>query len=314
MTRPELLVMAAGLGSRFGGLKQMEPIGPSGETVMDYSIFDAARAGVERAVFVVRREFERDFHRRVGAKFAKRMDVGYAFQDMDLLPPGFAPPLGRARPWGTGHAVLAAKGAVGGPFIVVNADDFYGRRAYAATADWLTRPDDPGGPESYALVAFRMANTLSPHGPVSRGVCEVGADGTLVSVAEYTGLSAAAGGGARGGVGGVRGSGPDGGPAAFTGAEPVSMNFWGFRPSVFGLLEGLFAKFLEARGLQANAEFYLPDAVDAMIRQGATKVSVLETPDRWLGLTHREDRDGVASRVNGLTAAGEYPDPLWGDA
>jgi dTDP-glucose pyrophosphorylase len=313
MTRPEILIMAAGMGSRFGGLKQMEPVGPNGETVMDYSIFDAVRAGVERAVFVVRREFERDFHRLVGARFAERMDVAYAFQEMDILPPGFAPPPGRARPWGTGHAVLAAKGAIGGPFIVINADDFYGRRAYATMADWLARPGGPAGgagtPESYALVAFRMANTLSPHGPVSRGVCEVGADGTLISVAEYTGLSASGG-----SASGARGFDPGGAPAAFTGAEPVSMNFWGFRPSVFGHLEAMFAKFLEARGQEANAEFYLPDAVDAMIRQGAARVSVLETPDRWLGLTHREDKDGAALRTNELTAAGEYPDPLWGDA
>jgi dTDP-glucose pyrophosphorylase len=313
MTRPELLVMAAGLGSRFGGLKQMEPVGPNGETVMDYSIFDAARAGAERAVFVVRREFERDFHRLVGARFAKRMDVAYAFQDMDLLPPGFAPPPGRARPWGTGHAVLAAKGAMGGPFIVINADDFYGRRAYAAAADWLAGPDGPegsGGTESDALVAFRMANTLSPRGPVSRGVCEVGPDGTLISVAEFTGLSAAAGGVS----GNVSGLGPGGVPAAFTGAEPVSMNFWAFRPSVFDHLEALFAKFLDARGQEECSEFYLPDAVDAMIRRGAAMVGVLGTPDRWLGLTHREDKDGAASRIKELTAAGEYPEPLWGDA
>jgi len=303
MTRPELLVMAAGMGSRFGGLKQVERVGPSGETVMDYSVFDAARAGVERAVFVVRKEFEMDFHRQVGAKFAKRMDVAYAFQEIDMLPKGFEAPGGRMKPWGTGHAVLAAKGVVKGPFMVINADDFYGRGAYTALADWLSAdaPQAPSGCESYALVAFRMANTLSPFGGVARGVCEVDADGTLVSVKEYTTLEASGD--------GVR----DGSSDVFTGQEPVSMNFWGFRPSVFGFLEDMFADFLKAGGLDAKSEFYLPSAVDTMISSKLARVRVLDTPERWFGVTYREDKGYVVSRIQELVANGEYPPSLWGD-
>jgi hypothetical protein len=290
----------------------MEPVGPCGETVLDYGVFDAARAGVERVVFVIRREFEADFRARVGARFAGRVDVAYAFQDMGLLPPGFSPPPGRARPWGTGHAVLSARGAVGGPFIVANADDFYGRRAYAALADWLAGPgaaEGQGGaaaPALYALVAFRMANTLSPFGPVSRGVCEVDSGGWLASVAEYAAISASGG--------GARGVGQDGRAAAFDGQEPVSMNLWGLRPSVFGPLEGLFAEFLGAGGLDADSEFYLPSAIDRMVRSGAAGVRVLETPDRWFGVTHRGDKGRAASRIAELVAAGEYPAPLWGGA
>jgi NDP-sugar pyrophosphorylase family protein len=277
---------------------------------MDYSVFDAARAGVERVVFVIRKEIEGEFHRQVGAKYAKRMDVGYAFQEIDLLPPGFAPPLGRTRPWGTGHAVLSAKGAVRGPFMVINADDFYGRSAYAVLADWLAAPAEvpegtqAHGVEKYALVAFRMYNTLSHFGTVARGVCEVGAGGELASVREYAGLRASGE--------SVRDVGPDGTVTEFTGMEPVSMNFWGFRPSVFGLLEGMFAGFLEARGQDAKSEFYLPSAVDRMINSGMVKVQVLETPDRWFGVTYREDVEHAAASAQELVAMGEYPAPLWG--
>jgi len=291
------------MGSRFGGLKQVERVGPSGETVLDYSVFDAARAGVERVVFVIRKEFEMDFHRQVGAKFARRMDVAYAFQEIDMLPKGLEVPGGRSKPWGTGHAVLAAKGVVKGPFMVINADDFYGCGAYSALADWLSvdAQQVPSDRESYALVAFRMANTLSPFGGVARGVCEVDGDGTLVSVKEYTTLEASGE--------GVR----DGSSDVFTGQEPVSMNFWGFRPSVFGYLEAMFADFLKAGGLDAKSEFYLPSAVDTMIRSRLARVRVLETPERWFGVTYREDKDYVVSRIRELVASGEYPSPLWGD-
>jgi hypothetical protein len=298
MTRPELLVMAAGMGSRFGGLKQVEPVGPAGETVMDYGIYDAARAGVERVVFVIREGIERDFRRLVGDRFAGRMDVGYALQDA-------GPAGGRARPWGTGHAVLSARGAVGGPFMAVNADDFYGRRAYGAMAGWLAEsPESSGGRANYALVAFRMRNTLSRFGAVARGVCGVGAGGELVSVREHTGLVASGG--------GARDVAPDGAVTEFDGTEPVSMNFWGFRPSVFGLLEGMFAEFMDARGRDAESEFYLPGAVDRMVGSGLARVQVLETPDRWFGVTYRGDAECAAARVRELVAAGEYPVPLWG--
>jgi hypothetical protein len=331
MTRPELLVMAAGMGSRFRGPKQVEPVGPCGETVLDYSVFDAMRAGVERVVFVIRKDMEADFHGLVGARLAKRLDVAYAFQDAAALPKGMPPPEGRLKPWGTGHAALSAMGVVKGPFIAINADDFYGRRAYALLADWLgaqhagapaeTPAETPkavkatkamGGPAHYALVAFRMANTLSPFGPVARGVCEVGGDGALRSVREFTGLVALGG--------GVRNTAQDGTVTEFTGAEPVSMNFWGFAPSVFGALEEMFADFLlkasketaGTTGIGAEREFYLPGAIDGMVRAGAARVHVLETPDRWFGVTYREDREHAVQRVGEMIALGEYPHSLWG--
>jgi len=236
-------------------------------------------------VFVVRKEFEMDFHRQVGAGFA-------------------APQGGPPKPWGTGHAVLAAKGAVKGPFMAINADDFYGRRSFAVLADWLAGPAPRGGPEGYALVAFGLANTLSPSGAVSRGICEVGADGELASVRERAALEAH-GGGARAAL-------PDGSFEAFTGAEPVSMNLWGFGPGVFDLLEDLFARFLADRGRGPEAEFYIPGAVDSMIRSGRARVQVLRTPERWFGMTHRGDRGRVASRISELVGLGEYPPSLWG--
>jgi len=294
--------MAAGMGSRFGGLKQVERVGPCGETVMDYSVYDAVRAGVERVVFVIRKEFEQDFHRQVGAGFAKRMDVAYAYQEVSPLPNGLVAPDGRLKPWGTGHAVLAAKDVVTGPLMGINAEAFYGRRAFAVLADWLSlETTSAPSPEPYALVAFRMANTLSPFGPVARAVCEVRSDGTLVSVREHLGLEAFGD--------GVR----DDQAAKFSGQELVSMNFWGFRPSVFGFLERMFEDFLQTGGLDAKSEFYLPSAVDTMLESGLATVQVLETPDRWFGVTYREDKEHVTSRIGELVALGGYPAPLWGE-
>ncbi|MDR0498867.1 MAG: NTP transferase domain-containing protein, partial [Holophagales bacterium] len=269
--RTELLVMAAGMGSRFGGLKQLEPVGPCGEKVMDYSLYDAKRAGVERVVFVIRREFESDFHQQVGSRFAKWMDVAYAFQEIDLLPEGFFVPEGRVKPWGTAHAILAAKDTIKKPFIAINADDFYGRRAFSVLADWLSGPAQPG-PEQYAMVAFQMANTLSANGTVARGVCEVNENGLRKAVEEHTALEPF--------ESGVRDVKSDGSVIKFTGLEPVSMNFWGFRPSIFLHLEELFIDFLKERGQELKSEFYIPFAVDDFIRTGRATVQVLHTPDQ----------------------------------
>jgi len=298
----ELLVMAAGMGSRFGGLKQLEPVGPSGEKVMDYSIFDAKRAGIERVVFVIRREFESDFHQQVGSRFAKWVDVAYAFQEIDLLPKGYFVPEGRVKPWGTAHAVLAAKDTIKKPFIAINADDFYGRNAFKMLADWLAKPTQTG-PEQYAMVAFQMTNTLSANGTVARGVCEVNANGILKAVEEYTALEAH--------EDGVRNIQPDGSVIKFTGMEPVSMNFWGFRPSLFVHLEELFIDFLKKRGQELKSEFYIPFAVDDFIRTGRATVQVLNTPDHWFGVTYREDKEFVVSRIQKLVDSGEYPHSLW---
>ena len=298
---PELLVMAAGLGSRFGGLKQLAPIGPRGEKIIDYSVFDAITAGVERVVFVIRRSLETEFHERVGARFAKVVDIDYAFQETDLLPEGFSVPVGRVRPWGTGHAVLAAKGVVRGSVIVINADDFYGRNTFAVLAGWLSGPDCRGSGH-HAMVAFRMANTLSAAGPVARGVCRHGADGLLIGVSEQPTLSACEGGVGDGSADRV---------PVFTGDEPVSMNIWGFRQSIFGQLEELFAGFMERRGQEVDSEFHLPTAVDWLIRTGRASVRVLSTPDRWCGVTYRGDAEVAAAHIRGLTEAGQYPMPLW---
>lgn len=294
----DLVVLAAGMGSRFGGVKQLDPVGPSGETVMDYAVYDAVRAGIERVVFVIRRELEEAFHAQIGSRYAGSVPVAYAFQELDALPGGRAVPQGRTKPWGTGQAVLAAADVVTGPFIVINADDFYGRRAYEGLAGLLASSTTPG---SYAMVAFPLVNTLSEHGSVSRGVCDV-VDGRLRSVVEHTGLT-------PDGDGVVDVSG-----ARFSGHELVSMNFWGLQPDVFGRLEEQFSEFLDTRGDGPTSELYLPAVIDRLVAEGSATVDVLTSPDQWFGMTYAADRDAVAARLADLVAAGEYPSPLGWDA
>lgn len=301
-TSPELVVMAAGIGSRYGGLKQFDGVGPAGETVMDYAVFDAARAGVERVVFVIRRDMEREFHERCGRRYARRLDVAYAFQELDALPPGFTPPPGRTKPWGTGHAVLSAAEAVRAPFIVCNADDFYGAEGYRLLAECLRAPA-AAPPERYAMVAFELRRTLSEHGTVSRGVCATTCDGLLSGVREYTRIEST--------PAGARHVGPDGSEHVFAGDEPVSLNLWGFRPSLFDELRARFERFLRERSGDAAAEFFLPAVIDELIREGRATVSVLRTSARWFGMTHREDRERVRARLQELHERGEYPPRLW---
>jgi dTDP-glucose pyrophosphorylase len=293
------------MGSRFGGLKQLEPIGPSGEKIMDYGIYDAKRAGIERVVFVIRKEFEKEFHEQVGAHYAKWVAVAYAFQELDNLPKGFDVPQGRVKPWGTVQAILAAKEKITSPFIAMNADDFYGRRAFEVLCSWLSKLVQPtvGGIEQYAMVAFQLAKTLSANGTVARGVCQVSEQGFLMTVAEHTALEAF--------DGGVRDVQSDGHAAVFTGMEPVSMNFWGFGPTLFEHLEDLFLQFLKEHGRELKSEFYIPLAVDTLIRAGKASVTVLNTPDPWFGVTYREDKEHVVSRIQRLVDAGEYPQSLW---
>jgi NDP-sugar pyrophosphorylase family protein len=296
--KAELVVMAAGMGSRFGGLKQLEGVGPGGETVMDYSLFDAKRAGIERVIFVIRKELEEAFREKVGSKYEQWMEVAYAFQELDLLPPGHAIPEGRTKPWGTGHAVLAAKEQVKNPFIVINADDFYGATAFEVLARHLSESGT-----GHAMVAFQLVNTLSEHGTVSRGVCQVSTEGLLQGVTEHTQL---------------QGEGqevvellPDGRTRRFAGTQPVSMNFWGFRPEFLGELETQFLAFLKTHGTEQKSEYYLPAAVDRMIQEGRGSVQVLETPDRWFGVTYREDKAFVEGRIRSLIREGRYPQSLW---
>lgn len=298
---PELVVMAAGMGSRFGGLKQLEPVGPSGETVMDYSLFDARRAGVRRVVFVIRRDLEALFRERIGSRYEAWLDVAYAFQELQTLPPGHRVPEGRTKPWGTAQAVLSARDAVRAPFLVINADDFYGERAYRLMVERLRQPASDGTP-AFAMVAFELARTLSGHGTVARGICAVDGEGHLQSVEEHTALE-------REGEGALE-RGPDG-TVHFSGREPVSMNFWGFTPGIFPALASGFQAFLR-RNPGLKGEFYLPAVVDGLVASRKATVDVLRTPDPWFGVTYREDREEVVARIQALVAQGAYPADLWG--
>jgi hypothetical protein len=300
--KPELLVMAAGMGSRYGGLKQLEQVGPSLETVMDYSLFDAHRAGIGRVVFVIRRELEQAFRDRIGDRYTRWMEVDYAFQDLDDLPGGFQRPADRLKPWGTGHAVLAARDAMQAPFVVVNADDFYGRTAFQRLAAWAAQPQTEAVP-SYAMVAFRLANTLSDHGTVARGICRVSPEGRLETVREWVSL--------RREAEGIFGTDEEGRLHAFQDQVPVSMNCWGFNPSLFPELASRFASFLTERGNDPKAEFFLPQVIDTLLKEGRASIQVLESPDRWFGVTYQEDKALVQAEIRSLVEAGTYPRDLW---
>jgi hypothetical protein len=294
-----LVVMAAGLGSRYGGLKQIEPVGPAGETLLDYSVFDALRAGFTRLVFVIRRDIEGAFREAVLRRYEKRAELALAFQEMTQVPAGFVAPAQRVRRWGTGHAALAAAGQVKAPCAVINADDFYGREAFASLA--MALDDDPGQPPAQALVVYRLADTLSEHGGVARAVCRSEA-GWLLSVEEFTDIE-------RCGAS-LQGVGPDG-TATLTGREPVSLNLWGFHPGIFPLIAERFEAFLRERGTDMNAEFYVPHAVNDLVRSGSIRVRLVPTNSRWFGITYREDAPSVRERVRALVASGAYPDKLF---
>lgn len=284
-----VVILAAGMGSRYGGLKQLDAVGPGGETLLDYAVHDAVRAGFSRVVFVIRRAFEAEFRSQVGARYAGVIRVDYVFQELDALPAGFTTPSERTKPWGTGHAVWCARAAIDGPFAVVNADDFYGRDSFVQLARFL-RATSEGRP-AVALVGFTLANTLSENGAVSRGVCAVRDDGLLRDIVEHTGIRR-----------------EDVGPGGlFTGNEIVSMNCWAFTPAIFAGLERRFAEFLRNRATDPKAEFYLPAAVSELIGSGAVDVQVLPTQASWFGVTYREDKPGVEAAIGRLVAGGEYP-------
>jgi NDP-sugar pyrophosphorylase family protein len=294
-----LVVLAAGMGSRYGGLKQIDPVGPSGETVLDYAVFDALRAGFDRAVFVIRRDFEAIFREKIGARYSGKIAVDYVFQSLDALPDGFSVPPGREKPWGTGHAVWCAREAITGGFAVINADDFYGMDSFRQLASFL-RPkvsaaNRPAQTAEFAMVGFKLANTLSEHGHVARGVTEAGADGALRSIVEQTGIA-------------WTNVGPG---KTYSGNEIVSMNCWGFTPALFAGLDGQFVEFLQQRGQELKAEFYLPAAVSTMIARGQASVRVLPTESTWFGVTYRDDKPRVETAILALVHAGLYPARLW---
>ena len=298
MTQPTLLVMAAGMGSRYGGLKQIDPVGPHGEAIMDYSIYDAMRAGFGKVVFIIRQSIEEAFRESVGARFEERIPVEYVFQELDQLPAGFAVPAERTKPWGTTQAVLSAAGAIREPFAVINADDFYGAESYRALAEHLQ-----SGSADYAMVGFVLRKTLSAFGSVARGVCARDEAGLLKSVVELTKIEAE-------GVG-ARNTDAAGVVTRLTGDELVSMNMWGFTPGVFGQLEGIFEDFLRQSAGDMKAECYLPNSVNLLVAQGQARVRVLSSPDSWFGVTYREDRESVVASIGELIAAGRYPERLW---
>jgi UTP-glucose-1-phosphate uridylyltransferase len=293
MTKPTLVLLAAGMGSRYGGLKQVDPVGPSGETLLDYSIYDALRAGFGKVVFIIRHDIEAQFREVVGKRFEGRVPVDYAFQELNDLPAGFAVPAGRAKPWGTTQAVLAAEKVVREPFAVLNADDFYGRNSFATVAQHLT-----SGSRDLAMVGFQLKNTLSEHGTVARGICGVGPDGYLTSVEELTKIEKTA-------------TGARDGERSLTGDELVSMNFWGFHPAVFGNLRERFTAFLQRAGQEQKSECYIPATVNELMAAGQARVRMLSSTDPWFGVTYKEDKPRVVASIARLVADGVYPAKLW---
>jgi UTP-glucose-1-phosphate uridylyltransferase len=298
MTKPTLLVMAAGMGSRYGGLKQIDPVGPSGETLMDYSIFDAIRAGFDKVVFIIRKDIEAPFKEIIGAKFEQRIPVEYAFQELDKIPEGFKVPEGRTKPWGTTQAVLMAEDVIHEPFAVINADDFYGAEGYGVLEKHLTS----GGPD-FAMVGFVLRNTLSDFGSVARGVSQADSDGYLQSVVELTSVE-------RDGNA-AKNTDPAGKVTRLTGDELVSMNMWGFTPAVFPQLRERFRSFLERSGSELKSENYVPSTVNELVSSGQARVKVLRTNDAWFGVTYREDRPRVVDSIAALVKKGKYPEKLW---
>lgn len=300
--KPQLLIMAAGLGSRYGGLKQMDPVDEYGHLIIDYSMYDALKAGFGSIVCVIRRENEEMFEERIGRRVRRFISLEYAYQDMNALPAGYAVPEGRVKPWGTGHAVLCAKDKINAPLCVINADDFYGRGAFEKIAAFLSAP---GGNYEYAMVGYRVENTVTPNGSVARGVCEQ-RDGYLTGIHERTRVEPREGGAAY--------TEDDGATWHFLPAgTPVSMNMWGFRPSVLDELENRFPAWLD-EALKTNplkAEYFLPLIPNMLLTENKATVRVLDTDEKWYGVTYREDRQDVCDALKAMRQSGRYPDKLW---
>ncbi|MFT4223872.1 sugar phosphate nucleotidyltransferase [Dysgonomonas sp.] len=298
--KPTLFVLAAGMGSRYGGLKQMDGVGPSGETIMDYSIYDALRAGFGKIVFVIREFFEDDFREKIVSKYENHVPVEVVFQELDKLPAGFTVNPERVKPWGTNHAVMMGKDVIHEPFAVINADDFYGRESYSILAEQLKKMN--GQENHYCMVGYRIHNTLSESGSVARGVCATDENEYLTSVVERTHVER---------VDGV---------VKFKEGEvwtelgentPVSMNMWGFTPDYFEYSEKYFIDFLEKNQENLKLEYFIPLMVDHLITTNTADVKVLDTPSKWFGVTYAEDRPGVVAKLQNLVDKGEYPTPLW---
>ena len=298
MVTPTLLVLAAGMGIRYGGLKQLDPVGPQDETIMDYSLFDARRAGFGKIVFVIRKDIEEPFKRTFGARFEKRIAVDYVFQEVGKLLPGVPIPKGRTKPWGTTHAILMAANAIHEPFGVINADDFYGASSYRVLAQHLQT-----GTSDYAMVGFVLRNTLSEFGTVARGVCHVGEDGYLKDITELKSIERE---GTR-----ITNIDSEGQETVLNGGDIVSMNIWGFTPQIFGQLYEHFQRFLKRYGDDMTAECYIPSTVNSLVQAGQARVKVLRSGDAWFGVTYREDHPRMVQSITRLIEAGSYPRQLW---
>ena len=298
--KPTLFVLAAGMGSRYGGLKQIDGLGPNGETIMDYSVFDALRAGFGKIVFVIRKDFADDFKRVVLAKYEGKVPCEICFQAIENVPEGYTYNPERTKPWGTNHAVLMGKDLIKEPFAVINADDFYGKESFEVLAKFLN--EVAGKQNQYCMVGYRVCNTLSEHGSVSRGVCETDAAGNLTNVVERTSIERK--------ENGIFYT-VDGVDYALPENAPVSMNMWGFTPEYFGYVEEAFKTFLKERGQELKSEFYIPTLVNDLIVAGKATCRVLDTTAKWFGVTYAEDRQMVVDKIAALTEAGVYPNPLF---
>ena len=299
--KPTLFVLAAGMGSRYGGLKQLDGLGPHGETIMDYSIYDALHAGFGKVVFVIRKDFEQDFRDKVLSKYEGHIPVEVVFQSTDKLPEGYTCPAERTKPWGTNHAVLMGRDVINESFAVLNADDFYGRNAFEVIAKELSREHTRKG--DYCMVGFRVGNTMTENGSVSRGVCE-NTDGLLTSVVERTAISYDA-------DGKIVFTDENGAVQTLDPATPVSMNLWGFTPDYFDYSDREFRRFLDAHIAEPKSEFYIPTCIDTLIHSGEATVKVLDTDSRWFGVTYSEDRPAVVAKFAQLHADGVYPEKLF---
>ena len=297
--KPTLLILAAGMGSRYGGLKQMDGLGPNGEAIIDYSIYDAIRAGFGKIVFVIRHSFAEPFKEHFQAKkFGGEVEFEFVYQELEYLPEGYSVPEGRVKPWGTNHAVMMAKDVIKEPFAVINADDFYGKESYQTMADYLRSIEGTKG--QYSMIGYRLENTLSDFGRVSRGVCATDENALLTSVTERTAIS-------RKGDKVVYAEGDQ--EFELDPACPVSMNFWGFTPEYFDYSEEVFKEFLDGALASGNlkAEFFIPYIVDKLITRGEASVKVLDCDAKWFGVTYKEDRPFTVEKINALIAAGVYP-------
>lgn len=299
--KPTLFILAAGMGSRYGGLKQLDGLGPSGETIMDYSVYDALRAGFGKIVFVIRHDFEQEFREKIISRYEGHVPVEVVFQDLNNLPEGFTAPEERTKPWGTGHAVLMGKDVIHEPFAVINADDYYGADSFRVLADFLTSV--AGKSNTYGMVGFNISNTLSENGGVSRGYCKVDEQGYLTDVTECHGIE--------------RKDGKlihvlaDGSVADFPENASVSMNMWGFTPDYFQYSEEAFVEFLKVNGKELKSEFYIPSVVNDLIKQGKISLKVEKTSSRWFGVTYAADRAATVAEFKRLVDEGVYPSPLF---